>query len=89
MSQFFISSGKSIESISSSVISCLYGPTLTFIHDYWKNHSLDYVELGWQSDVSGFPGGSDGKESASNAGDVGSIPVLGQSPGGRIGRPLQ
>ena len=28
-------------SISSSVLSFLYSPTLTFIHDYWKNHSLD------------------------------------------------
>ena len=30
----------------------------------------------------GFPGGSDGKESAGNAGDLGSIPGLGQAPGG-------
>ena len=29
------------KSISSSVLSLLYGPTLTFIHDYWKNHSFD------------------------------------------------
>ena len=29
------------KSISSSVLNCLYGPTLTSIHDYWKNHSLD------------------------------------------------
>ena len=29
----------------------------------------------------GFPGGSDGKESACNAGDLGSIPVLGRSHG--------
>ena len=27
--------------ISSSVLSFLYGPPLTSIHDYWKNHSLD------------------------------------------------
>ena len=26
---------------SSKVFSFLYGPTLTSIHDYWKNHSLD------------------------------------------------
>ena len=32
----------------------LYGPTLTSIHDYWKNHSFDYVDFCWQSDVSGF-----------------------------------
>ena len=29
------------KSISSSELSFLYGPTLTFIHDYWKSHSLD------------------------------------------------
>ena len=29
----------------------------------------------------GFPGGSDGKESACNVGDLGSIPGLGRSPG--------
>ena len=28
------------KSINSSVFSLLYGPTLTSIHDYWKNHSL-------------------------------------------------
>ena len=37
----------------------------------------------------GFPGDSDGKESACNAGDLGSIPGLGRSPGGRHGNPLQ
>ena len=39
--------------------------------------------------VGGFPGGSDGKESACNGGDLGSIPVSGRSPGGGIGYPLQ
>ena len=29
----------------------------------------------------GFPGGSEGKASACNAGDLGSIPGLGRSPG--------
>ena len=28
-------------SMNSSVLSFLYSPTLTSIHDYWKNHSLD------------------------------------------------
>ena len=37
----------------------------------------------------GFPGGSDGKESACNAGDQGSVPGLGRSPGGGNGNPLQ
>ena len=31
--------------INSSVLSLFYGPTLTFVHDYWKNHSFDYIDL--------------------------------------------
>ena len=37
----------------------------------------------------GSPDGSDGKESTSNAGDLGSIRGLGRSPAGRNGNPLQ
>ena len=37
----------------------------------------------------GFPGDSDGKESTCNAGDLGSIPGLGKSPGEGHGNPLQ
>jgi len=36
-----------------------------------------------------FPGGSEGKESACNAGDTGLIPGLGRSPGEGNGNPLQ
>ena len=36
-----------------------------------------------------FPGGSDGKVSAYNGGDQGSIPGLGRSPGEGKGYPLQ
>ena len=36
----------------------------------------------------GFPGGSDGKESAFNVGDLNSIPGLGRYPGGENGNPL-
>ena len=36
----------------------------------------------------GFPGGSAGKESACNAGDPGSTPGLGRSPGEEIDYPL-
>ena len=37
----------------------------------------------------GFPGGSVGKESACNAGDLGSVPGSGRSPAGGHGSPLQ
>ena len=44
----------------------------------------------WASLVAqGFPGSSVGKESACNAGDPGSMPGLGRSPGEGIGNPLQ
>ena len=33
------------KSISFSVLSFLYSPTLTSIHDYWKNHRLDQTDL--------------------------------------------
>ena len=39
--------------------------------------------------MTGFPGDSDGKESACNAEDQGLIPGSGRSPGGRHGNPLQ
>ena len=42
------------KSISSSALSLHYGPTLTSIHDYWKNHGFNYMDLCWQSDVSAF-----------------------------------
>ena len=40
-------------------------------------------------DYMGFPGGLDGKESASNAGDLGSIPGSGRFPGRGHGNPFQ
>ena len=40
-------------------------------------------------DILGSPGGSRGIESASNVGNVGSIPGLGRSPGEGNGNPLQ
>ena len=39
--------------------------------------------------LAGFPSGSDGKESACSAGDLGSIPGSGRSPGKGNGNPLQ
>ena len=45
---------------------------------------LSYILL-----FSGFPSGSDGKASVCNAGDPGSSPRLGRSPGEGSGSPLQ
>ena len=49
---------------------------------------LDSFNLGLYN-ILGFLGGSDGKESACNIGDLGSIPGLGPSPGEGKGYPLQ
>ena len=45
-----------------------------------------YLEVAY---MLSFPGGSDGKDSTCNAGDLSSIPGLGRSPGGGHGNPLQ
>ena len=42
------------KSIDSSALSLLYGPNLTSVQDYWKNHSFDIMDLCQQSDVSAF-----------------------------------
>ena len=42
------------ESISSPMLSLLYGSTVTSIHDCWKNHSFDYTDFCSQSHVSAF-----------------------------------
>ena len=42
------------KSINSLALSHLYSSTLTAIHDYWKNHSFDKMDLCWQSNVSAF-----------------------------------
>ena len=49
-----------------------------YIYTYTNTHIYNYIQ---------FPVSSDGKQSACNAGDLGSIPGLGRSPGG--GNPLQ
>ena len=52
----------------------------------WKSV---YYKLQVTIGVLGFPGGSAGKESACNEGDLGSIPQLGSSPGEGNSYPLQ
>ena len=42
------------ESIKSLVLSLLSGPTLTSVRDCWKNHSVAYMDLCQQIDVSAF-----------------------------------
>ena len=73
----------------------LYNPLLNQ-PEIWENfpfsifyQSISFSALGRSTDFPGFPGGSVGKESACNAGDLGSIPGLKRSPGGGHCNPLQ
>ena len=50
----------------------------------WLGSVWTFLEL-----IMGFPSGSDGKESAFNVGNLGSIPELRRSPGVRNSNPLQ
>ena len=45
-------SNTTVQKHHSSALNFLYSPTLTSIHDHWKNHSLDEMDLCWQSNVS-------------------------------------
>ena len=72
--------------------------SLKFIITNLKLSSCDASILGWEVPLEkgqltpeflGFPGGSDGRESACNAADLGLIAGLGRSPGGGHGHPLQ
>ena len=61
---------------------------------FWTNLSsvnqcLAIIITAFQVPSQGFPGGSAGKESTCNAGDLDSIPGLGRSPGEGKGYPLQ
>ena len=67
-------------------LSCSGGKT-RFGGKYEKHCWLYALWLRWT--VGFMPGGSDGKESACNAGDLGSIPGLGRFPGEGNGNPLQ
>ena len=44
----------SLKASNSSTLSLLYGPTLTSVHNNWKNYSFDYMDLCRQSDISAF-----------------------------------
>ena len=62
----------------------------------WSSGKDSVLSLLWTGFISrsgkpfflGFPGGSEGKESTCNMGDLGLIPGLGRFPGGGHGNPL-
>ena len=59
------------------------------LHQSESHPVRDSAEKNLTNEFIGFPGGSEGKASAHNAGDLGLIPGLGRSPGEGNGNPLQ
>ena len=53
-SRVISSTALQFESIISLALSLVYSPALTSVHDYWKDHILDYIDLCQQSDVFAF-----------------------------------
>ena len=72
-------------------IFCLFeGKKARKVHwDEGKSSLLNMPHCLYQRFATSSPGSSDGKASARNEGDLGSIPVLGRSPGEGNGNPLQ
>ena len=59
-------------------------------YDVQREDPIKVINLSIKyTNSSGFPGGSEGRESTCNAGDLGSIPGLGKPLGGGHGNPLQ
>ena len=67
----------------------LKSPTIIVLLSISPFMSISVCLMYWEISLRRFPGGSDGKVSACNAGDLGSIPGLGRSPGEGNGNPLQ
>ena len=63
--------------------------SIFFISQKRKQNSKVFSDLSEATSLMGFPGGSVGKESPCNAGDVGLTPGSERSPGGGHGNPLQ
>ena len=72
------------------ILNCFYYNTKTFIY-IWHSRffSLDMLMFIWYPPAEDFLGGSDGKESACNVGDLSLIPGSGRFPEEGKGSPLQ
>ena len=76
-----------IQTFVSKVMSLLFNTLSRFIIVFLPRNKC--LLISWLSPlIWEFPGGSDGEESACNAGDPGSIPGLGRCPGEGNGNPL-
>ena len=81
---------KVSSSLAFSTFTALYNHHLCHILEHCSHPEGNLVPVkAWALGFMGFPGGSDGKASACSAGDPGSIPGSGRSPGEGNGNPLQ
>ena len=69
------------DDLSIGVSGVLKSPTIIVLLSIFPCMSVSVCLMYWGAPMLGFPCGSAGKESACNAGDLGSIPGLGRSPG--------
>ena len=84
MSEFFLCFSEILQCLMGGFIARQLYHTGAFKTDLGISAQMPrYMQI-----IRGFPGGSDGKESAYNAGDPDSIPGLGRSPGEGNGNPL-
>ena len=67
------------KSINSSALRLLYGPTLTSVCDYWKNHKFDYTDLTQELNLRLFV-------SPALSGRFFTISATGEAPGRDLGR---
>ena len=65
-------------------------PLVAYYTEFISGHGFAQNQLViWKHSTTGFPGGLAGKDSSCNAGDMGSVPGSGRSPGEGNGNPLQ
>ena len=78
-----------LSSLVTQRIKCLPAMRETQVQCLGQEDPMEKEMATHSSILGGFPGDSEVKASASNAGDTGSIPGSGRSPGERNGNPLQ
>ena len=76
-----------VDCLWSYPLSFLSWVDLAFLNPHLQDRCITYFQSSWE--LGDFPGGSDGKASAYNVGDPGSIPGSGRSPGEGNSNPLQ
>ena len=86
---YFVAAAKSLQSCPTLCDPIEGSPPGSSVHGIFQARVLEWGAIAFSVILLGFPHSSVGKESTCNAGDPGSIPGSGRSPGEGIGYPLQ